>query len=80
MEAQKVDPNAAAAKLGYQRTPYRTFNQQPVYYNPKTKVYISPDVDGHSGGVWKAADSVRNLNSETTRMGTYDENLNKIGD
>ncbi|MBS9426327.1 toxin C-terminal domain-containing protein [Photorhabdus caribbeanensis] len=42
--------------------------------------YITPDVDQHNGGVWKAADSVKNLGSRRTRSGTYDADLNRIGD
>lgn len=40
--------------------------------------YITSDVDSHSGGTWKMADSIRNLGSKSTRMGTYDANLNWI--
>lgn len=67
----------AAAKLGYSKTNYRSHGQ-PVY--KKKNHYISPDVDCHSGGTWKMADSVKNLDSKTTRMGTYDAELNRIGD
>jgi RHS repeat-associated protein len=52
---------------------------QPVYKNGN--YYISPDVDSHNGGVWKMCKgSPNNLRSKTTRMGTYDGNLNRIGD
>ncbi len=34
----------------------------------------------HNGGVWKMAKSPEALNSKNTRMGTYDANLNRIGD
>lgn len=37
--------------------------------------YITPDVDGHNGGVWKMTDSIKNLGSRSTRMGTYDAKL-----
>ena len=33
-----------------------------------------------NGGVWKMADSVSNLGSKKTRLGTYDANLVRIGD
>ena len=46
---------------------------QAVFYNPKTKTYITRDVDGHNGGVWKMFDKKGN------RLGTYDANLNRIG-
>ena len=68
MEAQPVDPEAAAADLGYRPTNYRSHGQ-PVYYNPETGTYITPDVDSHSGGVWKAADSVENLGSKKNALG-----------
>ena len=46
----------------------------------KGKEYISPDRDGHNGGIWKKANSINDLNSKKTRNGTYDDNLNRIGD
>ena len=76
----------AAQKLGYEKTNYRAKNGEPIYYNRKTKTYISQDIgsaDGsgpHNGGVWKMAKSPEELNSKNTRMGTYDKNLNRIGD
>jgi hypothetical protein len=36
--------------------------------------YISPDVDSHIGGAWKG------FNRNKRRIGTYDPNLNRIGD
>ena len=56
------------------------------YYNKKTKTYISQDIgsaDGsgpHNGGGWKMGKSPQELNSKSTRLGTYDGNLNRIGD
>ena len=67
----------AAEKLGYKKTNYYS-NGQPVYQ--KGNKYITPDVDSHNGGVWKMANSVKNLGSKSTRMGTYDANLVRIGD
>lgn len=67
----------AAKKLGFSRTNYKSHGQ-PVY--KKGNRYITPDVDGHNGGVWKMADSIKNLGSRSTRMGTYDAKLNRIGD
>ena len=69
----------AAKKLGYRPTNYYS-HKQKVFYNPKTKLYITPDVDGHNGGVWKMAKTVEDLSSKSTRMGTYDEFLNRKGD
>jgi phage-related protein len=66
-----------AARLGYDPTPYRSHGQA-VYSNGRT--FISPDVDMHNGGVWKMADSPRNLARKETRMGTYDAKLDRIGD
>ncbi len=67
----------AARKLGYKKTNY-TSHGQPVY--KKGNTYITPDVDSHSGGVWKAAGSLKDLGKKSTRWGTYDANLNRIGD
>lgn len=33
----------------------------------KKEGYITPDVDCHSGDVWKMTDSVKNLGSKETR-------------
>jgi hypothetical protein len=67
----------AAAKLGYRKTNDRCHGQA-VFTNGR--LFISADVDGHNGGVWKMADSPENLRSKKTRMGTYDANLNRVGD
>jgi hypothetical protein len=59
---------------------------QLVFKHPKKNLYISADAEGapgaggHNGGVWKMADSVANLGKKETRIGTFDANLNKIGD
>ncbi|WP_411705615.1 toxin C-terminal domain-containing protein [Edaphovirga cremea] len=37
-------------------------------------------MDGHNGGFWKVADSVKNFGSKKTRTGTFDIDLNRIGD
>ena len=44
------------------------------------KTYIFPDKDSHKGGIWKMAKSPEKLNHKQTRMGTYDNKLNKIGE
>jgi len=58
--------------------------KQKIYKHKKKLLFISRDIsDGgksHSGGVWKMADSIENLNSGDKRMGTYDETLTRIGD
>ncbi len=78
---------AAAKKLGFEKTNYRAKNGEPIYYNKKTKTYISQDIGSnngkgsHNGGVWKQANSPENLNSKSTRMGTYNADLSeRIGD
>ena len=73
-----LDYDALAERLGYDRTNSRSHGQ-PVYSRGSND-FITPDVDGHIGGVWKRADSVANLGRKATRMGTYDENLKRIGD
>lgn len=67
----------AAKKMGFQKTNYYS-NGQPVF--KKGNRYITPDADCHNGGVWKMADSVQNLGKKSTRMGTYDACLTRIGD
>ncbi|HLC06788.1 MAG TPA: toxin C-terminal domain-containing protein [Candidatus Babeliales bacterium] len=67
----------AAEKLGFEKTNYYS-QRQPVF--KKGNTYITPDRSGHNGGVWKMANSVKNLESRTVRMGTYDKHLNRIGD
>ena len=80
------EATAAAKKLGYERVRNQFSRGQPIYYNRKTKTYISPDIGSgrdsgsHNGGVWKMAKSIKDLERKETRMGTYDENLNRIGD
>ena len=73
--AKKVSVNLPE---GYSKINQRAKNGEPIFSNGKK--YISPDRDGHNGGIWKMADSVENLNSKSTRMGTYDKDLNRIGD
>lgn len=54
-----------------------------MFTNPKASEalrYITPDVDAHSGGVWKAANTIRNLGSKITRSGTYDALLRWIAE
>ncbi len=68
---------AEAEKLGFEKTNYY-YKGQPIF--KKGNRYISPDADIHNGGVWKMADSVKNLEHKSTRMGTYDKDLNRIRD
>lgn len=50
------------------------FNTQgkPAFRHPKTKQWITPDKDGHKGGVWKL------FNKKYDRIGTLDKNGNLI--
>ena len=73
-EATKV-----AKDLGYEPTNYTSKNGAKIFTNGKN--YISADVTSHNGGFWKMADSVKEINSKTTRLGTYDKWLKiRIGD
>ena len=76
-EAERV-----AKKLGYEKTSGHCHGK-PVFENKKSKgkpKYISPDRDQHNGGYWKGADKACDLGSKDTRKGTYDKDLNRIGD
>jgi len=66
-----------AEELGYKDTG-KDIKGQKIFKNGSK--YITRDVDGHNGGAWKMADSIKNLGSKKSRMGTYDINLKKIGD
>ena len=72
-----VTPREAAAALGFRPCNERSHGQ-PVFTDGRR--YITPDVDSHNGGAWKMANSSRALGSRNTRSGTYDANLNRIGD
>lgn len=63
---------------GFEKINERAKNKMPIY--KKGREYISPDKDGHNGGIWKKANSIKELNRKDTRKGTYDENLKRIGD
>jgi hypothetical protein len=67
-----------AEAMGCVKTNFRSHGQA-VY--KKGKSYISRDVDGHCGGVWKEASSPEDLASKSTRNGTYNADLTeRIGD
>ena len=63
---------------GYKRVKGRHPHGKPVFSNGKN--YITPDADGHNGGIWKMAQKEQELFNRETRMGTYDANLKRIGD
>ncbi|WP_298772966.1 toxin C-terminal domain-containing protein [uncultured Shewanella sp.] len=79
------EATVAAKKLGFEKTKFKTHGET-VFHNKKKDLYISRDVgsgDGngaHNGGVWKMAKSVEKLGSKKGRLGTFDANLNQIGD
>lgn len=76
-ELRKQQWQEAAARLGYvrrippQKAPFNSHGQE-VYSDGVA--LITPDVDSHIGGVWKKFDA------KGRRLGTYDEQLNRIGD
>ncbi len=71
----------AAGELGYSEVNERSYNQL-VFKNAKANSdvrFITPDIDSHSGGVWKGASTIGGLFSKNTRSGTYDALLRRIG-
>ena len=66
-----------ANSLGFKKIKEKSHGQAIF---KKGRKYITYDVDSHNGGFWKMADSIQNLGSKKTRLGTYDKNLNRIGD
>ena len=70
-----------AKDLGYKKTNQRSHGQA-VYTNkkaPRALRYITYDINSHNRGYWKGADSVEHLQNRTTRSGTYDKGLRRIG-
>ncbi len=78
IQGSKEKAKIVNAKLPEGFRPVASNHKAKIYTNGKA--YISPDLDGHKGGVWKAADSVKNLFSRDTRWGTYDSNLKRVAD
>ena len=69
-----------ADEMGYKKVKGQYSHGASIYTNskaPKAMRYISPDIDMHNGGFWKAASSVKNLFSKNTRTGTFDMYLNR---
>lgn len=66
-----------AKRLGFKRT--RDLSQKQAVFTDG-KVYITQDRTSHTGGLWKMARTPEALSSKRTRMGTYDDNLNRVGD
>ncbi len=59
---------------GYEEKPNSPFDTHGgiAFYNKKTKTWISPDQDGHNGGVWKMFNR-----SGDERLGTFNDLLTK---
>lgn len=74
------EDRAAARDLGYAEAKVGRSHGCLIFKHAKKNLYISQDVDGHNGGRWKMASSPERLASKDTRMGTYDDKLNRIGD
>ena len=72
-----ADATRAAETLGFSKINQRVAGEA-VYRRGNR--FITRDRTGHNGGAWKMADSVNNLARKETRMGTFDSNLNRIGD
>lgn len=72
------EAKVAAEALGFTKINETVHGGQAVF--KRGKDFITRDLDGHNGGAWKMADSVKNLGSRETRAGTFDVKLNRIGD
>ncbi|QXH78669.1 hemagglutinin repeat-containing protein [Pseudomonas salmasensis] len=68
----------AAEAAGYKKINETVHNGQAVFKRGNS--YITRDLDGHNGGAWKMADSVKGLGKRETRDGTFDVNFKRIGD
>ncbi|MDD2030001.1 toxin C-terminal domain-containing protein [Pseudomonas sp. 39167] len=73
-----AEAQRAAKVLGFSKINETVHGGQAVFKLGNR--YITRDLDGHNGGAWKMADSVKALGRKETRSGTFDVNLNRIGD
>ncbi|WP_217484141.1 hemagglutinin repeat-containing protein, partial [Achromobacter insolitus] len=73
-----VEARTAAEAMGYIKINETVHGGQAVY--KKGDFYITRDLDGHNGGAWKGADSVKNLAAKSTRSGTFDKEMKRVGD
>ncbi|MGE6574291.1 RHS repeat-associated core domain-containing protein [Paenibacillus xylanexedens] len=79
------EAEVAANILGFEKTTGGRA-KAAVFYSKEKGVYITRDIPRQStgstdnGGVWKVAKTIEDLMSRETRSGTYDKNLNRIGD
>ena len=72
-----------AKELGYSKVKGQQSHGQAIFTNKKAPSevrYITADIDSHNGGFWKGASSIKKLGSKSTRFGTYDRFLRRIGD
>lgn len=83
----KTDGEAkkAADKLGYTKANETCKDGVAIFKKGKKNKngpgYISRDLDNHTGvGAWKGGSSPKNVCSKSTRSGTYDKDLNRVGD
>ena len=61
---------------GFKKTKLKSHGQA-VYSDGN--LWITPDQDGHNGGIWKVYDSESDIGrGKSTRAGTYDKDLKKI--
>lgn len=60
---------------GYRLTKYRSHGEK-VFSNGKD--YISPDIDSHNGGIGKKAKSLKDWDNKDTRLGKYNQEMDKI--
>jgi hypothetical protein len=77
LQEKKLVADKIAKDMGFKKTNYYSKNL-PVYQRGNR--FITIDRNDHNGGFWKMADSVKSLEHKATRLGTYDKNLNRIGD
>jgi RHS repeat-associated protein len=68
---------ALAEERGWTLVKGALSHNQPIFQVAKNK-YASWDTQGHKGGIWKLANSAKDL-QQGRRIGTYDDDLNWIG-
>ncbi|WPK12741.1 toxin C-terminal domain-containing protein [Lysinibacillus louembei] len=81
IKQQEKVARAAAKDLGY--IELKNLSHGAKVYSRKSgsgPKYITRDMDSHTGGAWKGADTIPNLARKETRSGTYDVFLERIGD
>lgn len=76
--APRYQTDALASHLGYRPTGAVDSRGQMIYKRGRN--FIVQDVDSHNGGFWKMARSTSDLQRRSTRSGTYDFLLERIGE